>query len=188
MSSSPLYHNNLEEGEILNEDVACSICRSNIYSVSEFEIDKVKFLTACGHTFHKECWLKYYDNKITNIKKNNLGISLYDEWFTVKCPNCRAYCFEDGSNIEKDEYIELLSDQMSEKVTKLSFYENELTKNDVRISRLQHDYDNLKNNYQKMCEYIAILNVNDAERLSQNINYLRNRSRISNNLFFVNNT
>ena len=78
---------------------------------------------------------------------------------------------------------------MTEKTTKLSFYENELTKNDVHISKLQHDYANLKTNYQKMCEYIALLNVNVTERLSQNINQLRNRNgRINNSLFFLNNS
>ena len=192
MASSPLYHNNLEdeeEGEIIEEDKNCSICRSNVYGIDEFDTESLKFVTGCGHTFHKGCWNKYYDNKLNKIKKKCSGLSFFDEWFTIKCPNCRAYCFEDGTNIDKEEYIDLLCDHMTEKTTKLSFYENELTKNDVHISKLQHDYANLKTNYQKMCEYIALLNVNDTERLSQNINQLRNRNgRINNNLFFLNNS
>ena len=188
MSSSPLYHNSLENGETISDDVICSICRSNSYTCNEFEISKIKFSTECGHTFHKGCWLKYYDNKLTKIKKNNLGVSFYDEWFTIKCPNCRAYCFDDGGTVDKEEYIDLLCDQLSEKVTKLSFYENELNKNDVLISKLQSNFDNIKQNYLKMCEYIALLNVNDTDRLSQNINHLRTRNvQINPSLFFLHN-
>ena len=172
----------------ISSPITCSICTMNNYSdlLPDYDIDfdirdpiytETRFTTECNHTFHQGCWVKYYDNKLNKHTQYPCNTVLYDEWYSVRCPNCRRRCYLDGLGTENTEdYIEMLSTKLANTISKTSEFDIQLNTYEKRISKIMQDYNGIKKNYAKMCEYVALINVHDKERLPRQLSALSIRS------------
>ena len=152
----------------------CSICtmgnfddmstNSNIRSPDEVNC---RFVTECGHTFHQGCWLKYFDNKISKYKSLVTDKSEFNDWYSIKCPNCRRRSYIDGISVEQDdEYLENLAEVITTKINKIESHELSIRNQTNRFNKLLEDYNGMKKNYSRMCEYLALELLNSKEKKS----------------------
>ena len=75
-------HCNMRVKCYINPQEDCSICLEKICKKSD------AYLTNCGHSFHKSCLFKTYENGRFHHKKSNNNI-----YYQLNCPLCRKQIF-----------------------------------------------------------------------------------------------
>jgi hypothetical protein len=152
----------------------CSICTmgnfedmSSNNNIRDPKDTNCRFVTECGHTFHQGCWLKYFDNKISKYRTLVNNETEFNDWYSIKCPNCRRRSYIDGLSVEhEEEYLENLAEVISTKINRIESLELSVKNQTNRFNKLLEDYNGMKKNYSRMCEYLALESLKSKEKKS----------------------
>mgnify|MGYP001200480589 CR=1 FL=1 len=139
----------------MSDSSICGLCGGII---DELTSENDKMTSGCNHEFHIDCWNKMYSTEEKRLQSKSSRIHL---WLAMKCPVCNTRNFIDGNSVNNDEYIELLVGEVCKQTKGYSKCLEEIEVLEEKYNSNNAKHKKIMDNYNKMCEHIALKIVNN---------------------------